>query len=178
MSFSSFNLGSPNVPRYGTGVNFDGIGTGATFYGQQPSTSTGVDYKGFSESIKSLPPELQGKAFEDLLNRSRSQADITQLLNFAREKTSPEARQQALEDALKYQERQQASAAPYKMLFTGLENLAKIPDRIAQQSALQTANTLLGARSITDAYTNTLANYPKLQFASNVPIAQPGKYFS
>ena len=85
---------------------------------------------------------------------------------------------QNLQNTLEFQNAQQASAAPYNYINKGLENLAKIPDRIAQQSALQTANTLLGARSITDAYTNTLANYPKLQFASNVPIAQPGKYFS
>ena len=84
---------------------------------------------------------------------------------------------QNLQNTLEFQNAQQASAAPYNYINKGLENLAKIPDRIAQQSALQTANTLLGARSITDAYTNTLANYPKLQFASNVPIAQPGKYF-
>ena len=178
MSFSGSNLGSSNTPRYGSGVNFDGIDTGATFYGKQPPTSGGVDYKALSENIKTLPPELQGKAFEDLLNRSRSQSDITQLLNFAREARSPEARKQALQDTLDFQNAQQASAAPYNLLNKGLENLAKIPDRIAQQSALQTANTLLGARSITDAYTNTLANYPKLQFASNVPVVQSGKYFS
>ena len=85
---------------------------------------------------------------------------------------------QNLQNTLEFQNAQQASAAPYNYINKGLENLAKIPDRIAQQSALQTANTLLGARSITDAYTNTLANYPKLQFASNVPVVQPGKYFS
>lgn len=177
MSFSGFNLGSPNVPRYGTGVNFDGIGTGATFYGQQPITTAGKYAFIGSDFYKNADPETRKLIAENELG-NKSQSDVAQLLAFAREARSPEARQQALEDASKYQERQQASAAPYKMLFTGLENLAKIPDRIAQQSALQTANTLLGARSITDAYTNTLANYPKLQFASNVPIAQPGKYFS
>ena len=177
MSFSGFNLGSPNVPRYGTGVNFDGIGTGATFYGQQPITTAGKYAFIGSDFYKNADPETRKLIAENELG-NKSQSDVAQLLNFAREARSPEARQQALEDASKYQERQQASAAPYKMLFTGLENLAKIPDRIAQQSALQTANTLLGARSITDAYTNTLANYPKLQFASNVPVVQPGKYFS
>ena len=177
MSFSGFNLGSPNVPRYGTGVNFDGIGTGATFYGQQPITTAGKYAFIGSDFYKNADPETRKLIAENELG-NKSQSDVAQLLAFAREKTSPEARQQALEDASKYQERQQASAAPYNLLNKGLENLAKIPDRIAQQSALQTANTLLGARSITDAYTNTLANYPKLQFASNVPIAQPGKYFS
>ena len=179
MSFSGFNLGSPNVPRYGTGVNFDGIDTGATFYGQQPSTSTGVDYKGFGESIKGLPPELQGKAFEDLLNRSRSKADLTQLLNFAREKTSPEARQQALEDALKYQERQQASAAPYKMLFTGLDTLAKLPEQISANAANRAMLTVLGAKSVTDAGNAAMANSPfgKGNFASQVPLSQQ-RYFS
>ena len=172
MFFSGFNLGSPNVPRYGTGVNFDGIGTEATFYGQQPSTSTGVDYKGFSESIKSLPPELQGKAFEDLLNRSRSKADITQLLNFAREKTSPEARQQALEDALKYQERQQASAAPYKMLFTGLDTLAKLPEQISGRAADRAMNIVLGARTAADAFNQAAASYPRTNFQSTASPVQ------
>jgi hypothetical protein len=177
MSFSGFNLGSSNTPRYGSGVSFDGIDTGATFYGQQPIDKAGKYAFIGSSLYKNADPETRRLIAENELG-NKSQSAVAQLLNFAREARSPEARKQALQDTLDFQNAQQASAAPYNLLNKGLENLAKIPDRIAQQSALQTANTLLGARSITDAYTNTLANYPKLQFASNVPVVQSGKYFS
>jgi len=179
MSFSGFNLGSSNTPRYGSGVNFDGINTGATFYGQQPSTSTGVDYKSFGESIKGLPSELQGKAFEDLLNRSRSQADITQLLNFAREVRSPEARKQALQDALEYQNAQQASALPYNMLNKGLDTLSKLPEQISANAANRAMLAVLGAKSVTDAGNEAMAKSPfgKGSFVSQVPLSQQ-RYFS
>jgi len=177
MSFSGFNPSSPNALRYGTGVNFDGIDKGATFYGQQPITPAGKYAFIGSDLYKNADPETRKLIAENELG-NKSQSDVAQLLAFAREAKSPEARKQALEDTLEFQNKQQASAAPYNMLYKGLDTLAKIPDRIAQQSALQTANTLLGARSITDAYTNTLANYPKLQFASSAPVLQSGRYFS
>jgi len=172
MSFSGFNLGSSNVPRYGTGVNFDGIGTGATFYGQQPSISSGVDYKALSENIKTLPPELQGKAFEDLLNRSRSQGDVTQLLDFAREAKNPAARKQALEDTLAFQNAQQASAAPYNMLYKGLDTLSKLPEQISGRAADRAMNIVLGARNATEAYNQAVANYPKSNFQSTASPVQ------
>ena len=177
MSFSGFNLGSSNTPRYGSGVNFDGIDTGTTFYGQQPPTSGGADYKGFSESIKGLPPELQGKAFEDLLNRSRSQADITQLLNFTREVKSPAARKQALQDALEFQNAQQAAAAPYNMLSKGLDTLSKLPEQISTNAASRAMLNVIGAESAARAFNQTMASYPKTNFQSTAPLMQQ-KYFT
>lgn len=172
MSFSGFNLGSSNVPRYGTGVNFDGIDTGATFYGKQPSTSTGVDYKTLSESIKGLPPELQGKAFEDLLNRSRSQGDVAQLLDFAREAKDPAARKQTIEDTLEFQARQQAAAAPYNMLYKGLDTLSKLPERISTDAANRAMLNVLGGKATTEAFNQTMASYPRSNFQSTVPLVQ------
>jgi hypothetical protein len=177
MSFSGFNLGSSNTPRYGSGVNFDGIDTGATFYGQQPPTSGGVDYKALSENIKTLPPELQGKAFEDLLNRSRSQSAVTQLLDFAREARSPEARKQALQDTLEFQNAQQAAAAPYNMLSKGLDTLSKLPEQIATNAANRAMLNVLGARSATEAFNQTMASYPRSNFQSTIPLVQT-KYFT
>ena len=172
MSFSGFNLGSSNTPRYGTGVNFDGIDTGATFYGKQPSTSIGVDYKTLGESIKGLPPELQGKAFEDLLNRSRSQSDITQLLDFTREVKSPAARKQALQDALEFQNAQQASAAPYNMLSKGLDTLSKLPEQISGRAADRAMNIVLGARNATEAYNQAALSSPRSNFQSTASPVQ------
>lgn len=179
MSFSGFNLGSSNTPRYGSGVNFDGINTGATFYGQQPSTSGGVDYKALSENIKTLPPEFQGKAFEDLLNRSRSQSNVTELLNFIRETRSPEARKQALEDTLEFQNRQQAAAAPYNIAYKGLDTFSKLPEQISANAANRAMLTVLGAKSVTDAGNAAMANSPfgKGSFVSQVPLSQQ-RYFS
>ena len=178
MSFSGFNLGSPNVPRYGTGVNFDGIGTGATFYGQQPITTAGKYAFIGSDFYKNADPETRKLIAENELG-NKSQSDVAQLLAFAREKTSPEVRQQALEDALKYQERQQASAAPYKMLFTGLDTLAKLPEQISANAANRAMLTVLGAKSVTDAGNAAMANSPfgKGNFASQVPLSQQ-RYFS
>lgn len=175
MSFSGFNLGSFNAPRYGSGVNFDGIGTGATFYGQQPSTSTGVDYKAFGESIKDLTPELQGLAFQDFFNNvnsSRNKSDITQLLDFTREKTSPAARKQALQDTLEFQNAQQQAAAPYNMLYKGLNTLSKLPEQISGRAADRAMNIVLGARNATEAYNLAAASYPRTNFQSTASPVQ------
>jgi len=172
---SRYGFDPSNGFNYGSGVNFEGIDTKGSFYGQQPINTPGkYAFLGTSE-YKNATPEVQKLIAENALgnNSLAGVLDIFKGLKPTRADT-----QAYLADTLDFQRKQQEQTTPYNLLNKGLENLAKIPDRIAQQSALQTANTLLGARSITDAYTNTLANYPKLQFASNVPVVQPGKYFS
>jgi hypothetical protein len=172
MSFSGFNLGSSKTPSYGTGVNFDGIDTGATFYGQQPSTSTGVDYKAFGESIKGLTPELQGLAFQDYFNNVNSSRNITQLLDFVRETKSPAKRKQALQDTLEFQNAQQAAAAPYNMLYKGLDTLSKLPEQISRRAADRAMNIVLGARNATEAYNLAAASYPRTNFQSTASPVQ------
>ena len=171
MSFSGFNLGSSNVPRYGSGVNFDGIGTGATFYGQQPITTAGKYAFLGSDSYKNADPETRKLIAENELG-NKSQSDVAQLLAFAREAKDPAARKQALEDTLAFQNAQQASAAPYNMLYKGLDTLSKLPEQISGRAADRAMNIVLGARNATEAYNQAVANYPKSNFQSTASPVQ------
>ena len=91
----------------------------------------------------------------------------------------PTRRKQALEDTLEFQNRQQAAAAPYNMLYKGLDTLSKLPEQISANAANRAMLTVLGAKSVTDAGNAAMANSPfgKGNFASQVPLSQQ-KYFS
>lgn len=91
----------------------------------------------------------------------------------------PTRRKQALEDTLEFQNKQQASAAPYNMLYKGLDTLSKLPEQISANAANRAMLTVLGAKSVTDAGNAAMANSPfgKGNFASQVPLSQQ-KYFS
>ena len=67
----------------------------------------------------------------------------------------------------------------YKMLFTGLDTLAKLPEQISANAANRAMLTVLGAKSVTDAGNAAMANSPfgKGNFASQVPLSQQ-RYFS
>jgi hypothetical protein len=171
MSFSGFNLGSSNTPRYGSGVNFDGIDTGATFYGQQPINKAGKYAFIGSDLYKNADPETRRLIAENELG-NKSQSDVAQLLAFAREAKDPAARKQALEDTLAFQNAQQASAAPYNMLYKGLDTLSKLPEQISGRAADRAMNIVLGARNATEAYNQAVANYPKSNFQSTASPVQ------
>ena len=171
MSFSGFNLGSSNTPRYGSGVNFDGIDTGTTFYGKQPPTSGGVDPKGI-ENFRDFSPRVQEILIQDLVTGNREEKNLNQLLAFTREVKSPAARKQALQDALEFQNAQQESAAPYNMLYKGLDTLSKLPEQISGRAADRAMLNVLGARSVTDAFNQTMTSYPRSNFQSTVPLVQ------
>ena len=91
----------------------------------------------------------------------------------------PTRRKQALEDTLEFQNRQQAAAAPYNMLYKGLDTLSKLPEQISANAANRAMLTVLGAKSVTDAGNAAMANSPfgKGNFVSQVPLSQQ-KYFS
>ena len=91
----------------------------------------------------------------------------------------PTRRKQALEDTLEFQNKQQASAAPYNMLYKGLDTLSKLPEQISANAANRAMLTVLGAKSVTDAGNAAMANSPfgKGNFASQVPLSQQ-RYFS
>jgi len=171
MSFSGFNLGSSNTPKYGSGVNFDGIDTGATFYGQQPITKAGKYAFLGSDAYKNADPETRKLIAENELG-NKSQSDVAQLLAFAREAKDPAARKQALQDTLEFQNAQQAAAAPYNMLYKGLDTLSKLPEQISTNAASRAMLNVLGAKSATDAFNQTMANYPRSNFQSSVPLVQ------
>ena len=72
----------------------------------------------------------------------------------------PTRRKQALEDTLEFQNKQQASAAPYNMLYKGLDTLSKLPEQISANAANRAMLTVLGAKSVTDAGNAAMANSP------------------
>ena len=128
-------------------------------------------------------PQPGKYAFENIAkteNTSPSTVDkgdsFARILNIM---LDPTRRKQALEDTLEFQNKQQASAAPYNMLYKGLDTLSKLPEQISANAANRAMLTVLGAKSVTDAGNAAMANSPfgKGNFASQVPLSQQ-KYFS
>ena len=171
MSFSGFNFDPSKTPRYGSGVNFDGINTGATFYGKQPSISSGVDYKGI-ENFRDFSPGVQQILIQDLITGNREEKNLNQLLAFAREAKDPAARKQALQDTLEFQNAQQAAAAPYNMLSKGLDTLSKLPEQISTNAANRAALNVLAGKTITETFNETMVKYPTSNFRSTIPLVQ------
>ena len=97
-------------------------------------------------------------------------SEIGMLLNYAREMSSPEKRQQELKDKLEYDKEQMKQAFPYLMA-------REIPRQISEGFAQNAALTILGARNTTEAMNQTLQAYPRMSFAS-APYQGPQKYFS
>ena len=79
---------------------------------------------------------------------------------------------QNLQNALEFQNAQQASAAPYNMLYKGLDTLSKLPEQISGRAADRAMLNVLGARSVTDAFNQTMTSYPRSNFQSTVPLVQ------
>ncbi len=128
-------------------------------------------------------PQAGKYAFENIAkteNTSPSTVDkgdsFERILNIM---LDPTRRKQALEDTLEFQNRQQAAAAPYNMLYKGLDTLSKLPEQISANAANRAMLTVLGAKSVTDAGNAAMANSPfgKGNFASQVPLSQQ-RYFS
>ena len=84
----------------------------------------------------------------------------------------PTRRKQALEDTLEFQNKQQASAAPYNMLYKGLDTLSKLPEQISRRAADRAMNIVLGARNATEAYNLAAASYPRTNFQSTASPVQ------
>ena len=84
----------------------------------------------------------------------------------------PTRRKQALEDTLEFQNKQQASAAPYNMLYKGLDTLSKLPEQISGRAADRAMNIVLGARTATDAFNQAAASYPRTNFQSTASPVQ------
>ena len=84
----------------------------------------------------------------------------------------PTRRKQALEDTLEFQNRQQAAAAPYNMLYKGLDTLSKLPEQISGRAADRAMNIVLGARTATDAFNQAANFYPRTIYQSTASPAQ------
>ena len=172
MSFSGFNLGSSNTPRYGSGVNFDGIDTRATFYGQQPTALATGKYAFLgSDLYKNARPEVQKLIAEKELGNSSFFEMIKSMKPTLADKEAD------LRIAGDFQARQQAAAAPYNMLSKGLDTLSKLPEQISTNAASRAMLNVIGAESAARAFNQTMASYPKTNFQSTVPLVQT-KYFT
>lgn len=173
---SRYGFDPSNGFNYGSGVNFEGIDTKGSFYGQQPINTPGkYAFLGTSE-YKNATPEVQKLIAENALGNN-SLAGVLDI--FKGLKPTRADNQAYLEDTLEFQNKQQASAAPYNMLYKGLDTLAKLPEQISANAANRAMLTVLGAKAVTDAGSEAMRTSPfgKLNFASQVPLSQQ-KYFS
>ena len=153
MSFSGFNLRSSNTPSYGSGVNLDGIDLNS-FRLQQPGKYA---FENIAKTESTSPNTVdKGDYFERILN----------ILN------DPARIKQNLQNTLEFQNAQQASAAPYNMVYKGLDTLSKLPEQISGRAADRAMNIVLGARTATDAFNQAAASYPRTNFQSTASPVQ------
>jgi hypothetical protein len=137
------------------------------YAGVLPDFSAGISLgENLTTPLSQQTSSMGGSSLSPYDNNS----EIGMLLNYAREMSSPEKRQQQLKDKLAYDKEQMKQAFPYLMA-------REIPRQISEGFANQAAMTVLGARSAVDAMNQTLQAYPKMSFAS-APYQGPQKYFS
>jgi hypothetical protein len=82
------------------------------------------------------------------------------LLNYAREMSSPEKREQELKAKLAYDKEQMKQAFPYLMA-------REIPRQISEGFGNQAMLNVLGARNTVDAMNQTLQAYPRMSFQTS-----------
>ena len=173
---SKYDFRSSNVPNYGLGVDFGSMDTKGTLYGQQPITTAGKYAFMNDPGYKSATPELQKIIAEKELGNS-SFGDVLKMVNMFKPTLAEE--EAKLKMAGDFQNRQQAAAAPYNMVYGALNTLSKLPERISTDAANRAMLTVLGAKSVTDAGSEAMRTSPfgRLNFASQVPLSQQ-RYFS
>jgi hypothetical protein len=135
-------------------------------YSGLPGFSAGIS---LSENLTTpLSQQSSGMSGSSLSPYDNS-SEIGMLLNYAREMSSPEKREQELKAKLAYDKEQMKQAFPYLMA-------REIPRQISEGFGNQAALTVLGARSAVDAMNETMRARAPLSFAS-APY-QVQKYFS
>jgi hypothetical protein len=135
-------------------------------YSGLPGFSAGIS---LSENLTTpLSQQSSGMSGSSLSPYDNS-SEIGMLLNYAREMSSPEKREQELKAKLAYDKEQMKQAFPYLMA-------REIPRQISEGFGNQAALTVLGARSAVDAMNETMRARTPLSFAS-APY-QVQKYFS
>ena len=143
-------------------------GTEKTFYGNSSFTQDG----GPTNSLTAQLPPKQNP-FEPKKGSTIDEA-LSQLILA---KLDPAYLQRELENASVFQERQMRKALPYNLLSKGLDTLSKLPEQISTNAANRAMLNVLGARSVTDAFNQTMASYPRSNFQSTAPLMQQ-KYFT
>jgi hypothetical protein len=149
-----------SIPNLGS---FVPSGTEKTFYGNSSFTQDG----GPTNSLTAQLPPKQNP-FE-LKKRSTVDDALSQLILA---KLDPAYQQRELENTLAFQKAQMREALPYKFISDASAALQKIPERISTDAANRAMLNVLGARATTDAFNQTMANYPRSNFQSSVPLVQ------
>jgi len=167
---SKYDFRPSNVPNYGLGVDFGSMDTKGTLYGQNPTGLTTGRYAFTStpEYINASPEIQKLIAEKELGNTSFN--DIASI--FKGMKPTLAEKEADLNLANTFQERQQRAALPYNMLNAGVSMLSKLPEQIATNAANRAMLNVLGARSATEAFNQTMASYPKSNFQSSIPLVQ------
>lgn len=172
---SKYDFRPSNVPNYGLGVDFGSMDTKGTLYGQNPTGLTTGKYTFMSNpDYINARPEIQKLIAEKELGNS-SFTDVVSM--FKSMKPSLAEQEAQLKIAGDFQNRQQAAAAPYNMLYKGLDTLSKLPEQISTNAASRAMLNVIGAESAARAFNQTMASYPKTNFQSTVPFVQT-KYFT
>jgi hypothetical protein len=173
---SKYNFRPSNVPNYGLGVDFGSMDTKGTLYGQNPTgLATGKYAFTSNPDYIKASPEVQKLIAEKELGIGNS--SFFEMIKSI--KPTLADKEADLRIAGDFQARQQAAAAPYNMLYKGLDTLSKLPEQISANAANRAMLTVLGAKSVTDAGNAAMANSPfgKGSFVSQVPLSQQ-RYFS
>jgi hypothetical protein len=166
---SRYGFDPSNGFNYGSGVNFEGIDTKGSFYGQQPINTPGkYAFLGTSE-YKNATPEVQKLIAENALGNN-SLAGVLDI--FKGLKPTRADKQADLADALEFQRKQQEQTTPYNLLNKGLDTLAKLPEQISGRAADRAMNIVLGARTAADAFNQAAASYPRTNFQSTASPVQ------
>ena len=166
---SIYDFKSSNIPSYGLGVDFGSMDTKGTLYGQQPITTAGKYAFMNDPEYKSATPELQKIIAEKELGAS-SFGDVIKMANMFKPTLSQQ--EALLKIAGDFQNKQQAAALPYNMLYKGLDTLSKLPEQISGRAADRAMNIVLGARTAADAFNQAAASYPRTNFQSTASPVQ------
>jgi hypothetical protein len=126
-------------------------------YSGLPGFSAGIS---LSENLTTpLSQQSSGMSGSSLSPYDNS-SEIGMLLNYAREMSSPEKREQELKAKLAYDKEQMKQAFPYLMA-------REIPRQISEGFGNQAMLNVLGARNTVDAMNQTLQAYPRMSFQTS-----------
>jgi len=138
------------------------FGPGNAFAGLGNQQNYILPDRSMSSLTAQLPPKQN--PFEPKKGRTLEEILVEHL--------DPANQQRQLENASMFQERQMRTALPYNLLSKGLDTLSKLPEQISTNAANRAMLNVLGARSATEAFNQTMASYPRSNFQSTIPLVQ------
>jgi hypothetical protein len=167
---SIYDFKSSNIPSYGLGVDFGSMDRTGTLYGQNPTGLTTGKYAFLSnpDYIKA-PLDIQKTIAEKELGNSSFNETLAMFKNSKPTLAEEEAK---LKMAGDFQNRQQAAALPYNMLYEATKTLAKLPGEISGRAADRAMNIVLAARTAAEAGNQAALSSPRSNFQSTASPIQ------